>query len=121
MFLKCFQNRNGPMSYWAGPFHRQHSKRGTRRLVADAKSVDSPRCGYIIERVDLLGLRRCSSIWMSKEKRWLAFHFPRVLLGCVRFLDRSIPFHCHGTVLSLCSVWTKNYHETVLSLCSILE
>jgi hypothetical protein len=47
-------------------------------------------------------------------------------LGCVRFLDGvewngTIPFHCHGTVPSLCSVWTKNYHGTVPSLCSVLE
>jgi hypothetical protein len=25
------------------------------------------------------------------------------------------------TVLSLCSVWTKNYHGTVPSMCSVLE
>jgi hypothetical protein len=47
-------------------------------------------------------------------------------LGCVRFLDGvewngTIPFHCHGTVPSLCLVWTKNYHGTVPFLCSVLE
>jgi hypothetical protein len=31
------------------------------------------------------------------------------------------PFHCHGTVPSLYSVWIKNYHGTVPSLCSVLE
>jgi hypothetical protein len=47
-------------------------------------------------------------------------------LGCVHFLDGVewngiIPFHCHGTVPSLCLVWTKNYHGTVPFLCSVLE
>jgi hypothetical protein len=45
-------------------------------------------------------------------------------LGCVRFLDGvewNGLFHCHGTIPSLCLIWTKNYHKTVTSLCSILE
>jgi hypothetical protein len=41
-----------------------------------------------------------------------------MLIGCVRFLDGvewngTIPFHCHGTVPSLCSVleWDENGME----------
>jgi hypothetical protein len=49
---------------------------------------------------------------------WTSWHDLLVDLGCVHFLDGV---EWNGTVPSLCSVWTKNYHGTVPSLCLVLE